>query len=781
MGADGRDVPRKDAEPRDLRLVVAALSAWVAMWLATSGNIWLWGTGAVVAVVVCLIGWARRDLLIVAAALVALVCLATGAARAHQLDASPLRTLARSGALVTLDYRVDGDPRRTEGRFGDAVSVPATVTAVDGRGRRWGVSHAVLIRSSGDRLEELAAQPVGSRWRASVRLRPTEPGDHRAAFATLMGHPQSLGPAPAPLRAAEHVRAGLRTAMATSADEPRALVPSLVVGDTSRMSAELERDFRTTGLTHLTAVSGANLAIMLAFLLAGARWAGVRGRWLTVVGIATVAMFVLLCRAEPSVLRAAAMGLVMLAALGGNPGSGKGLRHLAGAMLALLLLDPWLGRSVGFTLSVLASGGIIACASAWRARMGWLPGPVAEAVTVPLAAQLATQPVVTAISGEVSMVGLVANALTGPLVGPATVLGFATAAIAVVCPPLAGFTGWLAGWCAQGILWVAHAGAALPGASWRWPAGPVGVALVAAGCLALIVLMGPLLARRWIALGVAVVVVAVLARAPITPGWPPKDWAVLACDVGQGDAVLLRAGEGEAVLVDAGPEPRSLATCLASVGVRRVPLLVLTHYHADHIGGLAAIWGHVPVGHVLVSPLDSPAGAALDVRRRAAATGASLSVARPGERIRVGAVRWSTVGPVRVPEPAAPAARGGESSAENDSSIVALAEVAGVRVLLTGDAEPSSQDAVLASGADLRADVLKVAHHGSSRQSEAFVRATGAKVAVASAGADNDYGHPAPAALRLLARHHMTVLRTDRQGAVAVGGPPDRLVLTTQR
>lgn len=767
---------------RDLRLVAPAAAAWVGAWVGTSGMVPGWVTGALLVPLVAALGAWRRWPLVVGVALAGGVCLAGGAAHAHQLETSPLRELGRERAAVTIDYRVEGDPQVSTGRFGESTTVPVTVVAVDGRGRGWVLAQAVQLRASGDRARVLRGHEVGSRWSAGVRLAAAEPGEPRAAYATVTGTPQRVA-APGPvLRAAEHVRAGLRQSMRTSAPEPRALVPSLVVGDTSLMSDELRRDFRATGLTHLTAVSGANLAIMLACLLGLARWIGVRGRGIIVVGISTVAAFVLLCRAEPSVLRAAAMGLVMLAALGANPGAGKGLRHLAVATLGLLFLDPWLGRSAGFALSVLASGGIIACAAAWRDTMAWLPRPIAESVAVPLAAQVATQPVVTALSGEVSVVGLVANAATGPLVGPATVLGFVTAALAPVCRPAAEFTGWLAGWCAQGILWVAHAGAALPGATWRWPAGTVGLLLVTLGSVAGVGVAGAVLARRWLALACAAGLVWGLARAPMVPGWPPPGWSVMACDVGQGDAVLLNAANGQAVLVDTGPDPRPLAACLDSVGVTRIALLVLTHYHADHAGGLDAAWPRLRGGHVLVSPLASPLATAEGVVRRASAAGASTSVARPGERWSVGAVRWTTLGPLHVNASAARAtARGGESPAENDASVVGRAEVGRLSVLLTGDIEPAGQEALVRGGVDLRADVLKVPHHGSARQSADFVTAVAPRAALIGVGAKNDYGHPAPSALRLLGERGATILRTDLQGGLAVAGDPASPRLTTQR
>ena len=136
-----------------------------------------------------------------------------------------------------------------------------------------------------------------------------------------------------------------------------------------------------------------------------------------------VVAFVVVCRVEPSVLRAGAMGLVALAGVGLAGGRGKGLRHLCVAVWLLVLLEPWLARSVGFALSTLATAGILWWGRRWALAMTWAPAWLAESVAVPLAAQLATQAVVTAISGEVSVVGLAANALAGPFVGPATVLG----------------------------------------------------------------------------------------------------------------------------------------------------------------------------------------------------------------------------------------------------------------------------------------------------------------------------------------------------------------------
>ncbi|MDO5681332.1 MAG: ComEC/Rec2 family competence protein [Propionibacteriaceae bacterium] len=766
---------------RDLRLVPLAVAAWAAAWIGMgaprSAQVALLG----VSVLVLVLAVVRRSALAGGVVLVLLIVGGLSAARFHQHAASPLAELTAAGAVVEVDFVVKGDPRvRTQARFGGrSVTAVVDVISTTGRGVSYAGRQQVHLTASGEKGEALARLIVGTTARASARLSTTD-GGPSVAFASLRSPPVVVRPPGQAAVAVETVRAGLRAAVDGLPADQRSLVPALVVGDVSLQSEDLTDDFRTTGLTHLTAVSGANLTLLLAFLLTVARWLGVRSRWLHVVGVGGVVVFIALCRTEPSVLRASAMGVVALAALGGHAQPGKGARHLCVAVIGLVLIDPWLGRSIGFALSVLASAGIIGWSALWRDRMSWLPRPLAEAVTVPLAAQLATQPVVTAISGQVSVVGLVANALSGPFVGPATVLGFATAGLSVIWLPAAEFTGWLAGWSAQGIVWVARAGAAFPGAAWVWPTSVAGLVVVGLGCLVGFVLGGWVLASRWVTLGCALVMVVGVAQPQVVPGWPPKQWSVVACDVGQGSATVLRAGEASAVVVDTGPDPALLARCLDQLGVREVPLLVLSHYHADHIDGRSAVLGRRPVGLVLVSPLASPAGTAMAVRREAAGLGVPLVEARPGQRLRIGNVRWTTLGPLSVPRTVV-AAEAVESATENDSSIVAMAEVGGLRVLLTGDVEPTGQREIVRSGADVRADVLVVPHHGSGRQDEGFIKAVGPGIALVSVGEDNDYGHPAAKTLRLLQVSGRQIVRTDQQGALAVGGTRENATLVVQR
>ena len=768
--------------PIDLRLVPIAGGSWLGAWLGTSGLLWAWGVAAVCTAALAVIAWRRRSAWVLAVLIALVVTALLGGLATYRLTSGPITALARQEAIAVVEVEVTADPqvREAESRSPYAV-VRGRALVVDGRGQRWQVRSPLLMIVTGEAA--ISAWPqylVGERVRVVARLTAPDPGSEVAAVARVREPGTGLAPPGPGLQLVERVRSGLRVAVSGQAQEPRALVPALVLGDTSAMTSSLTEQFQTTGLTHLTAVSGANLTLLLAFVLGIARWCGVRGWWLRGLGLVCVAVFVALCRTEPSVLRAAAMGLVAIAALGAG-GRRRGLRHLSAAMLGLLLVDPFLGRSVGFALSVLASAGIIWWARRWTEVMRWLPRPAAEAVSVPLAAQLATTPVVAALSGAVSVAGVVANAVAGPFVGPATVMGFTAALSSPISPQLAAVAGWAAAWCAQLIIWVAHAGAELPGASWRWPAEPVALGVLVVASLALAVVMGSLLSRWWSATAAAAVLVVGVLSAPVQPGWPPPGWLLVVCDVGQGDGLVVRVGPQQAMVVDAGPDPAAMDRCLDQTGVAAVPVVVLTHFHADHVEGLSGVSAGRRVGEVWVSPLVSPPEEAEVVGRWAATLGAGIRSPPVGERGSLGELRWEVLGPRGVAGPAPAAPGNAESATENDASLVLRVEVAGVRILLTGDVEPDGQLRMLRAGADLRADVLKIPHHGSARQDAAFFAATGARVALASAGLDNDYGHPAPRTLQLAESLGMSTLRTDQQGAVAIVVQDGQLGAVAQR
>lgn len=748
-------------DPVDHRLLPAALAVWAAAAFAQGLPVTqnLAGAGLLVALGLILARGRRTwglPLLLMAAAL------AATALRLAGVQAGPVRALAEDRAAINATAAVVTDPRVRTGQFGDFVLVRLLLTRVTGRGQTAYVRTPVLL--FGDPVWRRVEH--GQRVELSGRL-DTADGPDVAAVLVARGPPRVVR-RPGPVgRTVNHLRAGLRGAVAGLPPAERSLVPALVDGDDAGMPEDVAADFRSTGLTHLLAVSGANLTLVLAFVLVVGRWCGVRARGLLVLGAVGVAAFVLLARTEPSVLRAAAMGVVALVGLSAG-GRRRGTRALCVAVVVLVLLDPWLARSVGFALSVLATAGILLLAPLWRdALAGWMPRLLAEALSVPMAAQLVCTPVVAAISDQVSVVAVTANLLAAPAVAPATVLGIVATLVAPVSERAATLIGWLAGRAAWWIVAVAEHGARLPGAALPWAATPTSLALLAVLCLLGVLLLSWLLPRPVCSLLAALLVLVAMVRPGGALGWPPPGWVMVACDVGQGDAIVLNAGRGAAVVVDTGPEPEAVDRCLDRLEIDAVPLVVLSHLHADHAAGLGGVGDGRSVGEVEIGALSTPADQFGAVLTWAAAQGVPVRRAVYGEQRRLGRLTWRVV----APEPSGPlpaSGAGEDSDDENNASLVLLVGYAGLRLLLTGDIEPEAQQTLLRSGVDLRADVLKVPHHGSRHQHPALPGRVAADVAVVSAGAGNDYGHPAEETLARLQHVGTQTYRTDLLGDVAV-------------
>lgn len=782
--------------PPDLRLAVPAVAAWAAAAVALDMPVHQTALGVGLAMVcagLLMLGACRRPgrlwrLAPVAAA--ALLCGAAGAGVAGlqraEARAGPVTGLAREHARVHAELTVGSDPRAARSASGPPVmvldAVVTRVTGPDGSSTRVETPVRVLAGHPG-----WARLQPSTRVGVVARLAPAQGGERAVALLRpardtppgVTGGPDTVQ------RIAGRLRAGLREATDGLAPDARALLPGLVVGDTSRVPPDLHEAFRATDLLHLLAVSGSNLTVVL-FLLIGpparAQRAERRGlaprlglslRVTALCGAALTLAFVVVCRPEPSVLRAAACGAVTLLAIA--TGRRRSLiPALGAAVLLLVLYDPWLARSHGFLLSVLATGALLTLAPRWSEalrRRG--AGPrFAEALGAAAAAQAVCAPVVAVLAARVSLVAVPCNLLAELAAGPATVLGFGALAVAPVWMPAAELLARGAGVPAGWIAGVARAGARFPGAELAWPGGLTGGVLLAAATLAAAVVVGARFRGRGLLCSAlaALLLLAVLRPPQLTrtlSGWPPPDWSYVQCAVGQGDAAALSIGPGEALVVDAGPEPGPVDECLRALGVHRVPLLLLTHFHADHVGGLSGVLRGRSVGVIQATALEDPPGQAEFVRRTAAAAGVPIVKAVQGERRRAGAFEWQ----VLWPPPAGPPPEG-----PNDASVTLLVRGAGLTLLLLGDLEPPAQQALLRTHPDLGpVDVLKVAHHGSAHQDPELYARIRPRLALVPVGVANRYGHPAPSTLARLRELGATVLRTDTDGSIAVAGSGVRL------
>lgn len=757
-----------------LRLVPAALAVWA---VALSGLLGNWPIAVLTGAFACLVGalavhrdWCARScaLALVVAAPIAAVSIGF---RIHQSAAHPARSAAVQAEAVVIRAELSTRPRgvRTEGFAAKPGGVEAVVVQAD--------IHWLLVagRTHDQRGEVVLVAPAKA-WRdllpgqqvtARGVLAPARQGELTVAVLRVRGPPQDVTRAPVWQRAAEVLRSGLREASTTLDPEPAGLLPALVVGDTAELSPRVVEEFRTAGLAHVLAVSGANLAILCGAVLLLLRVFRVGPRGCAAGAAVALVGFVILAGPEPSVLRAAVMGAVALLALVlGRERSA--LPALAASVIVLVLYDPALGTDPGFALSVVATAALVLFAPRWAAslRDRGVPIGLAEALAVPVAASLATAPLVVGISGRISLVAVLANMLVAPVVAPATVLGVLAAVVAPVHGGAARLLVELAGPEAGWLITVGRRASEVPNASVRWPSGWLGGLLLA---VVLLLAYGLFKARRTRTLLAAVLVGAVVVLVPtsvVTPGWPPDNWSVVACDVGQGDAVVLATAEpGRAVLVDTGPDPGPVASCLRRLGIRRVPLLVLSHLHADHIGGLAAVLADRSVGAVAIGPSHEPNWAWEEVRRQTRAAGVDLVELTAGRRLEWPGLTLEVLGPKGRTAPV-----GDDNTAINDSSLVLRAHTAAGRVLLTGDIELEGQADLLGGHVDVSAEVLKVPHHGSRFSAPEFLAQVKPRIALVSVGEGNRYGHPNGTVLDALTRGGALVLRTDRDGDTAVLG-----------
>lgn len=639
----------------------------------------------------------------------------------------------------------------------------------------------VTVRVSPAEVTDATRLDVGARVEVAGTARPAPPGA-RAVLAVSASRGVQVLQAPAgPFAVAADLRRGLVRASSGLPEPGAGLIAGLAVGDTSAVDAELNEAMKAASLSHLTAVSGANCAIVvgLAFVVIAAAGGSRAARvWGAIVALGG---FILLVTPEPSVLRAGTMALIaMLAVLRGRTAAGAAL--LCVAVTVLLVADPWLASSLGFALSTVATGSLLLWARPLAEGLArFVPRVLALGLSVPLAAQLACGPLIVLITPAVSVYGVAANLLAAPAAPAATVIGLA-ACLAAPLPALqSGLTAlaWLpAAWIAGTAEVFAH----LPGGRLDWLGGPMGVLTLGSASLAVGLLIAlpdrtrhPQGTRRSRAVRVAAasvpaVTVGIAAGSAALSGTAgrltlPPAWSVLACDIGQGDALLVRSA-GAVALIDTGPDPALLESCLARAGIDRIDLLVLTHFDLDHAGGLSAVLGRV--GTTVHGVPGSPE--AERALRELTAAGSRLVAGHAGRAGALGDARWRVLWPPAQSRAFGPG---------NDASVVLEVRGGGMPAsVFLGDLSRTPQMALTRSGVlEPPYDIVKVAHHGSADQYPELYAALQPRVAVISVGAENTYGHPRAEILEVLHGLGARVARTDRAGMVALWRGEDALDL----
>ena len=572
--------------------------------------------------------------------------------------------------------------------------------------------------------------------------------------------------------AADRLRAYLAGSLAPGVGgERRAVIAGILLGEDEGLDGDLQQSFRASGLYHLLAVSGQNVAyvvagaLLLAWLVGLPRWAG------ETTALAAVTGYVMAVGWQPSVVRAGvAGGLASLAWLCGRARD-RWYFLLVGAAV-LLAWNPYSFLEPGFQLSFAAVAAIFVLVPRLQTWLEGYPVPsqLATVLAVSGACGAMTAPILMTQFGKVPVYSIASNALAAPVVAP--LLGFALgcAALDPVLPPAAGALAWVNGWLAAYLAAVARFFGLLPHAqlaSWK------ALALLAGAALFLLALARlPALRGRRAAISVAFLALVLVGwrLRPVHVPPPPAGLRITFLDVGQGDSALVQVPEGS-VLVDEGPPEAHVADQLRRLGVRRLAAIVLTHPQRDHVGGAADVIDRMPVGFVLDPGIPTRSGDERAARAAAQRHGLRVVLARVGETFRLGLLRLQVLWP---DGPGAP----GEDP--NQHAIVLLASYGQIDALLTADAE---SDVTLPLHLP-SVEVLKVAHHGSADAGLAeLLERLRPRVAVISVGAHNDYGHPTASTIATLRRFPgLALYRTDQDGGVTLESDDGaRLTVTSER
>ncbi|WP_062079041.1 ComEC/Rec2 family competence protein [Demequina globuliformis] len=777
----------------DARLVPAAGAAWAAVlavaWHGVDpGTVaaGAWGLWVVAAGVVALAVRAstRRDAHARVVAVVACLGVAAAAASSAAFAAHLWERAAADGGFESaiaadeIDVRVVARERGNEyaSARGRACMVPVTMTAwappVDGGGPgppgELGASRVISNVDAGRWLPlrgpATVSLPECPRAGDTLELRADLVADGNGALAwdaTVLAVQHGTGPV-------HEARRAFIDASAAVPDESRGLLRGMITGDTSSMSESQVADMRVAGIAHVTAVSGAHFAMVSLGVMALVRlmkWP----RWgqAAAVSIAAAA-FALLVGPQPSVVRATGFALIVAVAVAWGRRA-RALPALAVTILVVAHGAPAVVGEIGFAMSVTAVLAIVLVAPAIARRLSAAVTPrLASALSIPVAAQLALVPFLIFLQPGIGPYAVLANVAAAPFLAPVMALGLA----AVLVAP----------WWAVGGTALAHlaavpttamarisAGVAdLPGAWLPWPSGPTGVLLgMGLGLAGLVATATHMVLVRAVAIVVMIAICAGVwgARTGLTRA-AASDWDVVACDVGQGDMMLVRTGDRSAVVIDTGPDDVAAIACLDRYGVTTVPLLILTHPDLDHDGAAVAIATHVDVERAWIAR----AGEGGDAARGLRAAGIALEVPADASVQRLGPVTLEVL----------PGSQDGDPAPEgdNDGSITMLVSGARTSVLALGDLEPAGQGRLVATmrAAGQRVftvDVVKVAHHGSRHQDADLAALIQARWAVFSAGRDNDYGHPASDAIEMYSGAGAHPLVTAECGdiAFAVNGP----------
>lgn len=799
-------------------------AAWVLGIVASALG---WGFGWVIAGVAAVLAagtaLSRHN---VAPTLLVLLCagLFAGGLLRFQTDETPtqptgIAVFNDTDAPVSFRALVTDDPdEKTR-----SLSIPLAAREVSRDGEWQPVSGGILLRQGlfpryryGDLLEvegKLETPPVLPDFDYRQYLA-------RRGIVSIVDYPEVLsvehGQGNRALAAIHGLRRELSSALTEALPEPQAsLGEGILLGKRSALPQDLTDDLNATSTSHIIALSGYNVTLVAGMVIGGLAWL-VGRRNAALLALAAIAAYTVLAGPSPSLLRAAIMGaLYIVATLLGRPSSG--IVSLLVAAAVMTGLDPAVIQDVSFQLSFAAAAGLVLLVPLLRERAAQafsilradprslrhgLLGMLFETAVVTTAAVVSTLPLIALHFQRLSLVALPANLLVVPAFPFIMITSALVAVVGLLSGGLAALLGWVAWLGLSYMTETVRLLADVPFASLELRRFNTGHAVALYALIALLVwamsrrrpgqetarqLLRPFartaaLANRplgaiptvWSAGGLAVAAALIWIAVFSAPG---DRLEVKVLDVGEGDAIFIRTPAGHKLLVDGGPSGRLVSEALGEelpFWDRGLDMVILTHPDEDHLAGLVTVLERYDVKEIVTNSQAADTETFAAWQREIEEKDIPCHTARSGEWIAIG--EGATLQFLWPPDDVSLA----ESDDTNDDSVVLKLAWGRASFLLTGDLEAAGENALLESGVDPQATVLKVAHHGSAYStSDSLLRAVRPLVAVISVGEDNRFGHPSPATLERL--DDTIVYRTDQQGEVTFSTDGERLWISTER
>ena len=626
--------------------------------------------------------------------------------------------------------------------------------------------------------EELAKYIPGDQLELLGRLRVFDGYTTRAGAISQVSRVTATKSANWFWRLTNYIRNEIKESTSALPSDARALIPGLIIGDRSGQDEELTLAMRRSGLTHLTAVSGANFAIVAALILALGRALQVKRKYLWWLVAISLMIFISVVRPSSSVLRAAVMtGALLVARAKGVRGSP--IPALAAAISLLLLVNPFFVRDAGFGLSVFATAGLLFLAPILQKKLEAMGAPplFAEGLAIPLSATISCLPIIVLLSGELSLISIAANFLVAPVIAIITSLGLILMLVAPFSLTLGAGISWCITPFSLWITFIARNFSNLPFAALKWPRNLLG-SLMAILLVLVLAILFAIQSKKIRNFAIAIILILLSVEIlftvkPFSHSWIPVDWSFFQCDVGQGDGLIIKTADNAAIVIDVGPEATPINKCLKLLSITTIDLLVLTHFHADHVSGLKGALTGRQIGRVWTSLTKEPNTQVDQVTQLLG--NIPTHSPRPGERFERAGVKIEVVTAASDVSP-------------NDSSIAILGNADGATFFAAGDLELEGQARAVISLQRARPDdlwsgapiaLMKAAHHGSALQDPELIALLAPQVTFFSVGAGNPYGHPAPSALELYGKYG-AIYRTDINHCLALAKREGNLIIAAQ-